>query len=351
MNFANPNILWGLLFLPLAMLFLYWAERNRQNAIRKLGQPGLIDRLSFSVNWRGRRWQSRLWLLALTLIIITLARPQWGTEVQMIEQEGLQVMVALDVSQSMLAQDIKPDRLTRAKLEINDLMHKMNGDQVGLVLFSGASFLQFPLTSDYDTAGIFLNNASPAAISRPGTEIGDAIRTAMSGFNEQQSSQKVLVIVTDGENHQPDAISEAEKAAADGVLIYTIGFGSSEGEPIPEFASDGTFLHYKTDKDGQTVLTYLDEATLQAIAQTGNGRYYRAAADGSEMDALIADLASLQRAQLDSRFESTPIERYQIFLTAAVLVLILSELIPSQVKPHEQKLRKDSIGSTVPTNQ
>jgi Ca-activated chloride channel family protein len=332
MTFANPTILWALLLVPLALVFLGWAERSRKAAIRQLGDPSLIQRLSLSVNWAGRKWQTRLWLVALTLALIALARPQWGSEVQVVEQEGIQVMVALDVSNSMLAQDIKPDRLTRAKMEISDLMDKLDGDEIGLVLFSGASFIQFPLTNDYDTARSFLESASPSSISRPGTEMGEAIRTAMSGFDSAHNSQRVIVIVTDGENHQLDAVAEAQAAAQEGVLIYTIGFGSPEGEPIPEYAPDGSVVGYKTDEAGQTVLSRLDEATLQEIAQIGHGRYFQAAADGSELNAMVAELNDLQSAQLESRFETTKIERFQIFLAGAVLSLILAEIIPAQVQ-------------------
>ena len=241
-------------------------------------------------------------------------------------------MVALDVSKSMLAQDIKPDRLTRAKLEISDLMDRLDGDEIGLVLFSGASFIQFPMTSDYGTARSFLNNARPEFISRPGTEIGDAIRTAMGGFDNKRESQKVILIVTDGENHQPDAIAEAQRAAEEGVIIYTIGFGSPRGEPIPEMAPDGTVLGYLTDQNGEVVLSRLDEAPWSEIARVGRGRYYHAGADGSELDALISEMGRLQAAQLESRFETTKIERFQIFLLGAVLALVAAELIPTRVK-------------------
>jgi Ca-activated chloride channel family protein len=350
MTFANPTILWALLLVPLILVFLGWAERSRKAAIQQLGDPSLIQRLSLSVNWTGRKWQTRLWLVALTLALIALARPQWGSEVQVVEQEGVQVMVALDVSKSMLAQDIKPDRLTRAKMEISDLMDKLDGDEIGLVLFSGASFIQFPLTNDYDTARSFLESAGPESISRPGTEMGEAIRTAINGFDNAHNSQRVIVIVTDGENHQPDAVAEAQAAAQEGVLIYTIGFGSPEGEPIPEYAPDGSIAGYKTDEAGQTVLSRLDEATLQEIAQIGHGRYFRAAADGSELDTLVIELNDLQAAQLESRFETTKIERFQIFLAGAVLALIVTELIPTQVQVKSGREESSKFFSLVKNN-
>jgi Ca-activated chloride channel homolog len=176
MTFANPNFLIALLLVPLFAVFLMWANNRRKADLSRLGDRSLLDKLSAGINWQGRRWRSFLWLVALALTIVAVARPQWGTEVQTVEQEGLQVMVALDVSQSMLAQDSKPNRLARAKLEISDLMNRLNGDEIGLVVFSGASFIQFPLTSDYNTARMYLEGANPNMISRPGTAIGDAIQ-------------------------------------------------------------------------------------------------------------------------------------------------------------------------------
>ncbi|NJN84456.1 MAG: VWA domain-containing protein [Caldilineaceae bacterium] len=236
MSVANPTYATlAVLILPLLALFLFWANRQRLASLQRLGNPKLIERLSQTVNQRGRAWQKALWLATAGLMLFALARPQWGEEVQTIEREGVQVMVALDVSESMLAEDIKPNRLSRAKLEIADLMNRLGGDEVGLVLFSGASFIQFPLTSDYATARSFLDGARPSVISKPGTNIGDAVRTAMSGFDEKSNSQRVIVLITDGEAHDVDALSRVQAAADEGVIFYTIGFGSAEGVPIPEF--------------------------------------------------------------------------------------------------------------------
>lgn len=331
MTFANPQfLLLCLILLPTVAIFLLWASKRRTQALRLLGEKKLIDRLSDNLNWRGRRWRTALRLAGLLLIIIALARPQWGSEVREIEQEGLQVMVALDVSQSMLAADIKPTRLDRAKLEIADLMEKLDGDEVGLVLFSGASFIQVPLTSDYLTALSYLDNAGPNVISRPGTVIGDAIRTAENGFDPNLSSQKVLVVMTDGEDSETDPVAAAKEAAGKDVLIYTIGFGTPEGEPVPETNQYGDVIGYKTDEQGNAVLSRLDEVTLQEVARTGNGEYYRASADGAELDSLLSEIDQLQKAQLESRFETRQIDRFQIFLALAVAALILGELIPDR---------------------
>ena len=331
MSFANPVFLYGLLIIPLAGLFLLWARRRRQADLARLGNPDLVQRLSSTVNWRGRRWRDALWLVVLALFFVGLARPQWGTETQEVEQEGIQVMVALDVSNSMLAQDIKPDRLSRAKMEIADLMGRLGGDEIGLVLFSGASFIQFPLTSDYATALTFLDNARPEVISRPGTAIGDAIRTAIGGFDVNRSSQKVIVLITDGEDHEGDALAMAQMAADQGVMIYTIGFGSPDGEPIPEYNQMGEVIGYKKDQNGEVVLSKLDEATLQEIATTGGGQYFRAPADGSELAALIGELGLLQRDELSTHLEVRGIERFQIFLLAALVLMIVIEMIPDRI--------------------
>lgn len=344
MQFAQPQFLIIGLVIVLALgLFLLWSNRARRKALNGLGNRALIDRLSANVNWRGRRWQTVLRLLALAFLLLALARPQWGSEVREIDQEGLQVMVALDVSQSMLAQDIKPSRLDRAKLEIADLTQRLDGDEIGLVLFSGASFVQVPLTSDYLTALNYLDNAGPEIISRPGTVIGEAIRTAASAFDSELSSQKVLIVMTDGEDHETDPLLAAEEAAAEGVLIYTIGFGTPQGEPVPETNEMGEIIGYKQDESGQMVLSKLDESTLQGIAEIGQGRYYQATAGGQELDSLLAEIDGLQQAQLSSRFETTFIERFQIFLALAVAALIAAEFIPDR-KPAAQPAKRRLAG-------
>jgi len=333
MKFANPVFLYGLFILiPLLALFVLWAARRRQAALARLGNPALVQRLSSSVNRRGCRWRTLLWFIALAFLIIALARPQWGTETHTAKQEGIEVMVALDVSKSMLAQDIKPDRLSRAKMEITELMNQLGGNEIGLVVFSGASFIQFPLTSDYGTAMTFLNSARPEVISKPGTNIGDAIRTAMGGFDTNRNSQKVIVIITDGENHEPGTLDMAQQAADAGIKLYTIGFGSSQGEPIPEYDAQGNVMGYKKDQQGEVVLSKLDEATLQELAQIGGGQYFRATAGGSELTTLSSELDTLQKGELSSQVETWGIERFQNFLVIALIALIAAEFIPDRVR-------------------
>lgn len=331
MSFAEPQYLLAIIILlPALALFLVWAGRRRQAALARLGNPALIERLGAQVNRRGRRWQVGLWLAAVTLLLVALARPQWGTETQEVERQGVQVMVALDVSNSMLAQDLKPSRLERAKLEIADLMRRIGGDEVGLVLFSGASFIQFPLTSDYATAQSFLDDARPSVISKPGTDIGDAVRTALRGFDEKSNSQRVILLITDGEGHEAGSLDVVKQAADEGVIFYTIGFGSPEGVPVPMTDAAGNVVGYKQDANGQTVLTRLDEQTLQEIASIGGGQYYRATAAGSELDALLSELSQLQKGEIGTQMETRQIERFQIPLALALITLVLSYSIPDR---------------------
>ncbi len=340
MQFGQPLFLFlGLILIPVVALFLLWARRKQRKAINALGNDELIKRLSADTNWRGRQWRTFLRMLALTLLVIALARPQWGSEVREIEQEGLQVMIALDVSQSMLAEDVKPTRLDRAKLEIADLTERLDGDEIGVTLFSGASFVQVPLTSDYLTALNYLDSAGPDVISRPGTVIGEAIRTATNAFDDTLDNQKVLIVMTDGEDRETDPLAAAQEAADAGVLIYTIGFGTPEGEPVPVTNEYGEVVDYKRDANGDVVLSRLDENILQSIAQTGSGKYYQASADGRELDSLLGEIDNLQRAQLQSRFETTYIERYQIFLALALGALILAEFIPDRKAGSREKPR------------
>ena len=328
MIFAKPQYLPLLTLIPFLWIFIGWVRRQNTHRIVKLGNPLLLQRLTDGVNHHNKMWGDLLKLTALGLMIISLARPQWGNEVREIDQEGLQVIVALDVSQSMLVEDVKPNRLDRAKLEIADLVAQLEGDEIGIVLFSGASFLQVPLTSDYLTALNYLDHADPGVISRPGTVIGDAIRTAHQGFDPNLPNQKVLIVMTDGEDHETDPLIAAQEAADADIMIYTIGFGTPEGEAIPETDALGNVIGYKLDEGGNVAISQLNEDTLRSIAEIGNGKHYRATASGAELKSLLSEINSLQKTNLQSRVEIRMIERYQLFLALSLVALLIGELLP-----------------------
>ena len=331
MSFGDLYFLYGAALLPAVLALFVWAARRRQSALASLGDPALIRLLADTVHRPGRRLRAALWIAALALILFALARPQWGSSVTTIERQGLQVIFALDVSASMLAEDVRPNRLERAKLETADMMGRLAGDEVGLVLFAGAAFLQLPLTFDYGTARVFLDGAEPDAVSRRGTAIAEAIDAAIAGFDAKRSSQKVIVLMTDGESHEGDTSAAARRAAEQGVVVYTIGIGSPDGDPVPRYDESGRVVGYKRDSAGETVLSKLDEETLRQIARETGGSYYRATAVGSAVAELAAEMEDLQRASLQSEEETRGIERFQVFLLLALAALAFAELMPDRV--------------------
>lgn len=330
MTFGSPQLLFALAALPALMVFMWRVHARRAAAGLRIGDPALVERLSEGANRGMGVARLVLWFVGVTLIVVALARPQWGSEVEIVEQRGVQVMVALDLSRSMLSQDVKPTRLDRAKLEISDLISRLRGDTVGIVLFSGASFVQFPLTADYATARTYLNSASPRAISRQGTVIGEAIETAMGSFNDQRVSQKVIVIMTDGENHEGDPVEAARQAAEEGAVVYTVGFGSPEGSPVAVYDEQGEVIGYRQDAEGRPIISRLDEEALQRIAEVGGGRYFRAGDPGA-MGQLLDEIESFQDESLQSELSERRVERFQLFLLGGALALFLTGVLTDRL--------------------
>ena len=338
MTFGAPQYLFALFALPALMILVGWGLARRAASMQRIGDPILIERLSMAVSRPMRILRLILWFAGVALIIVALARPQWGSDIEIVEQRGVQVMVALDISRSMLAQDVKPTRLDRAKLEISDLISRLTGDEVGIVLFSGASFTQFPLTSDYATALTYMHNASPRAISRQGTVIGEAIATAMAGFSDQRVSQKVIVIMTDGESHEGDPVAAALQAAKEGAVIYTVGFGSPEGGPVPDHDERGDITGHRQDSQGRAVISQLDELTLRNVAEAGGGRYFRA----TEIDviaSLVEEIQSFQDESFQSEFSQRKVERFQLFLLVGALSLVLAGVMTDRLSPWYRRRR------------
>ncbi len=327
MDFAQRGYLYFLTLVPLAALFLAWAAWRRRSVVARLGNPFLIATLSASVSHRRRRWKTALWFVALMALIIALARPRWGTMVTVNVQEGVEVMVTLDVSESMLAEDIKPNRLMRAKLTVEELMDRLGGNEVGLVLFSGAAFVQFPLTADLHTARAFLDAAGPASISRPGTALEEAIRVALGGFPQERATSRVILLLTDGEGHEGSPPAVAEEAAQQNVVVHAIGFGSPQGEPIPIRDASGALVGYKRNTQGETVLSRLDEITLQQITGATGGLYFRATAGGEEIDAIVDAIAGLETGEQEGQFETQGVERFTWFVGLALLALTADTLL------------------------
>jgi len=322
MLFGQSVFLYLLMLIPFIFVFYLLVRRSRRKAIERLGNPELIAGLSERVSQSKRRWKAILMLLVITFVIIALARPQIGSHLELVEQQGVEVMVALDTSLSMMAQDVAPNRLERAKLAVVELMDRLPGARVGLVAFAGTSFVQFPLTTDFEAARLFLDAADVNTVSLPGTAIGDAIRTATRAFSEKELKYKVLILFTDGEDHNTDPIGAAREAAEQGVIIYAVGFGSPEGEPIPVRDETGAVTDFKKDRQGEVVLSKLDEAALQEIAKTTGGVYYQATASGKEIDRIVAAIDDMDKKELESKFMVRHVERFQISAALALLALV-----------------------------
>lgn len=322
MLFGQAVFLYLLVLIPFTFVFYLLVGRSRRKAIERLGNPELIAALSGRVSHNKRRWKTVLMLLTITFVVIALARPQIGSRLELVEQKGVEVMVALDTSLSMMAQDVAPNRLERAKLAVIELMDRLPGARVGLVAFAGTSFVQFPLTTDFEAAKLFLDAADVNTVSLPGTAIGDAIRTATRAFSEKELKYKVLILFTDGEDHNTDPVGAAKEAAEQGVVIYAIGFGSPEGEPIPVRDETGAVTDFKKDREGEVVLSKLDETTLREIATTTGGEYYRATASGEEINQIVAAIEEMDKKELESKLMVRHVERFQIPAALALLALV-----------------------------
>ena len=332
MTFANPQYLLLLAAIPVAVALVAFALHTRSRALARFGDPALMRRLTQSVNTPGRLVRSALTILALGLIVLAIARPQWGETEQIVERHGVQLIIALDISRSMLAEDVKPSRLDRAKLEAADLLQRLHGDEVGLVLFSGAAFIQFPLTFDYSTARTFLDNADTDMIARQGTVLGEAIQVSMVGLDNDRAGHKAILLISDGEDDQQesDSLRAANRAADAGLTVYTIGVGTSDGEPIPVRDRWDNLIGYQEDGDGNMVLSRINEDVLRSVAEAGGGRYVMAGGSTSAAAIIAEELDSLEKSVVESEITNARVERFQWFVAAAVALLMAGQLIPDR---------------------
>ncbi|MDZ7766578.1 MAG: VWA domain-containing protein [Melioribacteraceae bacterium] len=268
---------------------------------------------------------------SFVLLVFALANPQVGSKVEEVKQAGIDVYILLDVSNSMKAEDIKPNRLDKAKHEISKLINRLRGDRIGLIVFAGQAFVQFPLTTDYSAADMFLTAVDHETVPQQGTAIAPAIELALQSFKHDEETQKAIVIITDGEDHEGNLTEMVEEAIDEGVVTYTIGMGSPTGSPIPVYNSAGQRIDYKKDRDGKVVLTKLDENTLQEIARVGNGSYYRSSNSSDELELIYNDLSKLEETEYGTTRITDYEDRYYYFLIPA-LILLIAELFISQRK-------------------
>jgi len=324
-RFANPGFLYLLLLLPVMILFWILNERRKRKALKRLGNPGLIKRLmpEYSAIRPGLKFIFSL--ISLTLMILALARPQFGSKLEEVKKQGVEVIIALDVSNSMLAQDIQPDRLTRAKQALTRLIDNLENDKIGLIVFAGDAYTQIPITTDYISAKMFLSTIYPALVPKQGTAIGSAIELGMRSFTPGEDKSRAMIIITDGENHEDDPVAAATEASKAGIVIHTIGIGSIEGVPVP--LQTGNRTDFLKDNEGNTVITKLDEEILKKIALSASGNYVRASNTNIGLDEIFNEIKKMRKQELESKMFTEYNDQFRIFALVALIFMIVEFLI------------------------
>jgi Ca-activated chloride channel family protein len=330
LRWANPDMLKLLWLLPLVAALYVHAARARHRAMQRMASEAARERIAAKRIRRRRRIRAVLMTLGLGLLVVAAARPQFGTKMERVERAGVDVVFAVDTSESMLARDVKPDRLATAKETVSALIARMQGDRVGIVAFAGDAFLYCPLTIDYGAAQMFLDALDTQVIGDPGTALADAIRAARNGFEAAEHKYHHLVILTDGEDHRGGAVAAAEDAAAEGLKVHVVGVGGTAGEPIPVIGPDGSVTGHKRDEGGDVVVTKLEEETLEEIAEAGGGVYVSASGGGIPVDRLLGALQAEEGRVVGTwQFEEYR-ERYQLPLAIALLLIGAAAIIPDE---------------------
>jgi len=326
-NIEYLNLLYGLI--PLFLLMVYyskWKRKAFKNFGEELVKKGLIPFYS-----KTRENLKFLFIfLCITSMIIGISNPQIGTKMEEVKREGVDLMIALDLSNSMLAEDIKPNRLERAKQAISRLIDKLEGDRIGLIVFAGDAYVQLPITTDYSAAKLFLSTVNTSIIPSQGTAIGKAIDLSMRSFDMENGQNKAIIIITDGENHEDDALEQAKLTNEKGVLVHTLGMGLSKGGPIPIYNKYGNNTGYRKDKEGNTIISKLNEQMLQEIASTGGGAYVRANNTQAGLSILFSEINKMEKKEIGTMVFTDYKDRFQLFLFIALLLLFFDLILLSR---------------------
>ena len=328
LRFEDPIYLWMLLIIPILVLvrFIVWQKRKRN--MRKFGDPSLLKEMMPDVSKYRPTIKFCLLLSAITILIFMIARPQVGSKISHEKREGIEVLIALDISNSMLAQDVIPSRLEKSKLLIEDLVDHFTNDKVGLVVFAGDAFVQLPITNDYVSAKMFLQNINPSLITTQGTDLARAISLSQSCFTQREHIGRAIIVITDGEDHEGGALEVAREAYKKGINVFILGVGTSKGAPIPD--GNGGYLK---DNSGQTVLSALNEQMCQQVAKAGNGVYIHVDNTSDAQEKLNKELSKLQSGISDTVVYSEYNEQFQIFGIILLLLLIVETILLESRNP------------------
>jgi len=328
-RFAHIEYLWALAAIPVFILLFIWVSRWKSKALKAFGDRNVVNNIIADVSFSAPRLKFIFFLVALALLVVGTADPQIGSKVVEEKRKGADLMILLDVSNSMLSQDMSPNRLENAKQAIAQLIENLHSDRIGMVVFAGEAYVQLPMTTDYSAAKLFLNTINPSMVPTQGTAIGAAIDLGMKSFDFNDGTGKSMIIITDGENHEDDAVAAAKNALDKDVTINVIGMGSENGAPIPIYQGNKQ-VGYHVDSVGHTVISKLDENMGKEIAAAGNGIYVRATNSNSGINIVMSQIEKVQRKTYDAKSFKDFEDRFQFFLAAALLCLVAEFFITNR---------------------
>lgn len=334
-RFEEPQYLYLLLLLPLLVLLFLYSNYRRRKALQLYGDPALLAQLMPDVS--RYRPDVKFWLLlaAVGLFALLLARPQFGSKLETVKRQGVEVMIALDISNSMLAQDVQPNRLEKAKRLVAQLVDKMENDKVGMIVFAGDAFTQLPITNDYISAKMFLETIDPSLISKQGTAIGAALSLATRSFTPQEGVGRAVILITDGENHEGGATEAATAAAEKGIQIHVLGVGLPEGSPIPIAGTND----FRRDKEGNVVVTRLNEQMCQEVARQGKGIYVRVDNSNAAQKAISKEIDKMAKADVETQIYTEFNEQFQAVAWLVLLLLVVESLLLNRKNPLFRHIR------------
>tara|TARA_B110000238_G_scaffold201183_1_gene255726 strand:- start:497 stop:1525 length:1029 start_codon:yes stop_codon:yes gene_type:complete len=321
LKFDNIEFLYCLLAIPVIILGMILYARWQRVSLLKFGDNTLVSELTKSSSSNRKKIKNILLIIILSFLIVGLSNPQIGTKMEEVKREGVDLMIAIDLSYSMMAEDIKPNRLERAKQAISRLIDELKGDRIGLVVFAGQAYVQLPITTDYSAAKLFLSTVKTNLIPTQGTKIGNAIDLCINSFDKENTQSKAIIIITDGETHDDQAIDLAKKANETGIITHTLGMGLKKGGPIPIY-KNGDSKEYRKDRDGNTIVTKLNEQMLKDIANAGGGAYIRANNSKSGLNTLFKEINKMEKKDIGTMVFTQYKDRFQIFLFISLLFLI-----------------------------
>lgn len=328
-RFEDEKMLMGLAVIPLIFLLYLITLRFQRRQLQKWGDELLISRLMPDFSSARIFIKFLIWTLALGIMILALARPQFGTKLSEVKRKGIEMIIALDVSNSMMAEDIQPNRLENAKMAISRLVDRLENDKIGLIVFAGDAYIQMPVTTDYQAAKLFLNSINTQIVPKQGTAVGSAIQLAMRSFTPNSEKSRAIVIITDGENHDENALEVAKEAAAAGIIIHTIGIGSPQGVPIP-IVSAGGQKDYRTDFEGKVIISKLNEDLLREVAAAGGGTYVRATASRTGLTTILDEMNKMEKQEIQMKVYSEYDEQFLYYAGFALFLLLIDFLLNSR---------------------